>query len=408
MAASLPELNEESFSVEIEGVGTFYDGFNSYRINSNYTTPTDEWEFVVFSDDDPAGLRERWRPLQPVKLYVSGRCQVIGRIDRIMGVGAGSAALKVMGRDYLADIVSSTMDPTYQISKEMTIGEMILEVFKPWGITSVLSDGGLTRNIRTGKQPYQPDPQDLERVKLEDLKAEENQGVFEFANKIVARHGFTIQPGGTRDSVLIVRPQYAQAPLYSLTRPGNIFEAVADRNYANVPTVTLGRGRAGGNKHQVSGSRSEFPTFTEGAPSKIGLTSEVIGITSSDGSLAVTREKRFDPKKGDNTIYGYTPPVYKPLFFRDKDSRNGAQVERAVKRMLAERLRETLQYNVTTRGHTDTDSRAVWTVDTIVRVDDGVEAVHENLWVYERTLGNDGSSGPQTDMICVRPESYVY
>jgi prophage tail gpP-like protein len=406
--AALPDLDVEGFSVESEGVGTFYDGFKSYKINSNYTTPTDAWEFVVYSEDDPAGLRRRWRPLQPVRLYVSGRCQIIGRIDRIVGFGTGSSALKVMGRDYLADVVDATMDPTYQVSDGMTIGAMILEVFKPWGITSVLSDSALTRDIRTGKQPYQPDPQDLEQVKLADLKAEENQGVFEFADRIVARHGWTIQPGGTRDSVCVVRPQYSQPPLYSATRPGNIVEGVADRNYTNVPTVTLGRGRAGGSKHQVGGSRSEFPTFSEGAPSKIGLTTEVLAITTADNNIAVTREKRFDPKRGDNTLYGYTPPVYRPLFFRDKDSRNDAQVERAVRRMLAEKLRETLQYNLTVRGNSDSQSGATWSIDTIVRVDDGVEDVRENLWIWDRTLENDGQSGPTANMVCIRPESYVY
>lgn len=407
--ASLPELSAESFCVEIEGVGTFYDGFQSYRINSNYTTPTDAWEFVVFSDDDAAGLRRKWRPWQPVRLYVSGACQVIGRIDRIMGTGTGNAALKVSGRDYMADLVDATMDPTFQLSQEMSLGEAILEIFKPWGITSVLSDGGLTRNIRTGKQPYKAVPEDLDQVKLEDFKAEENQGVMEFANKLVARHGFTIQPGGSRDSILIVRPQYDQASLYDLARPGNILEGTADRNYTEVPTVTLGRGRAGGNKHQVGGTRSEFPTFSEGAPSRIGLLTEVQAITTADNSLAVTRETRFDQKRGDpNTIYGYNPPIYKPLFFRDKESRNGAQVERSVKRMLAEKLRDTLLYNVSTRGHTETKSQAVWSVDTIARVDDGVEDVHENLWVLDRTLSNEGTDGPRTDMICVRPESYVY
>lgn len=402
----MPDESEDSFHVEIEGVGTFYDGFLSYRINSNYTTPTDEWEFVVYSEDDPGALRDRWRPWQPVRLYINGCCQVIGRIDRISGV-KGTSALKVSGRDYLADLVDATMDPTYQVGAGVTIGEMILEVFKPWGITSVLSDGGLTRDIRTGKQPYQPDPQDLEQVRLEDLRAEENQGVFEFANKIVARHAFTIQPGGTRDSVLIVRPQYAQAPLYPLDRPGNIHEAVADRNYTNVPTVTLGRGRAGGNKHQVGGSRSVFPTFSEGAPSRIGTTTEVLAITTADNNLAVTRELRYDHKTGDNTIYGYAPPVYKPLFFRDKDSRNDAQVERAVRRMVAEKLRETLSYSVEMQGHAERASGAVWSIDTIASVNDNLERVHESLWIWDRTLYNDGS-GPMTDMILVRPESYVY
>jgi prophage tail gpP-like protein len=407
--AALPELNAESFSVEIEGVGTFYEGFKSYRINSNYTTPTDAWSFVVYSDDDAAGLRQRWRPWQPVRLYVSGACQVIGRIDRIKGVGPGSAALMVSGRDYLADLVDATMDPTFQLSQEMNLGEAVLEICKPWGITGVLSDGGLTRNIRTGKQPTRPAPEDLEQVKLEDFKAEENQGVMEFLNKLVSRHGFTIQPAGTRDTILVVRPQYDQPPLYDLSRPGNILEGTADRNYTEVPTVTLGRGRAGGGKHQVGGTRSEFPTFSEGAPSRIGTLTEVLAITTADNNIAVTREKRFDPKRGDNTLYGYDPPIYKPLFFRDKDSRNGAQVERSVKRMLAEKLRDTLLYEVSARGHTETKSGAIWSVDTIVRVDDGVEDVRENLWILERTLANDGTGdGPRTDMACVRPESYVY
>jgi prophage tail gpP-like protein len=401
------EESSDSFSVEIEGVGTFYDGFLRYRINSSYTTPTDEWEFVVYSDDNPGALRDRWRPWQPVKLYINGCCQVIGRIDRIQGI-KGTTALKVMGRDYLADIVDSTMDPTYQVGAGMTIGEMILEVFKPWGITGVLSDGGLTRDIRTGKQPYQPDPLDLEQLRLEDLRAEENQGVMEFASRIVARHGFTIQPAGTRDTVLIVRPQYAQPALYPLERPGNIHEAIADRNYTNVPTVTLGRGRAGGNKHQVGGSRSVFPTFSGGAPSSIGTLREVLAITTADNNLAVTRELRYDPKKGDNTVYGYTPPVYKPLFFRDKDSRNDAQVERAVRRMVAERLRETLSYNVEVRGHSESTSGAVWALDTIAQVNDSLEQVREPLWIADRTFYDDGTSGPMTEMLALRPESYVY
>jgi hypothetical protein len=407
---ALPEPGEDPLTVEIEGVGLITDKIISYRINTQYTTPTDAWDFTVYDDEKPRELRRRWRPFQPVKLHIAGNQQVVGRIDGSEGVGESGAALKVNGRDYLSDLVDSTVDPSFQIKKGQDIGAFLLELLKPWGIKTVLGDFNLTRNVMTGRKPFTKGaPKNFKTARLDDWKAQDNQGVFEYLNSVLARHGFTLQPAGTRDSVCVDAPNYEQQPLYSLSRPGNILTGSARRNYAGVPTVTLARGRGGGSEpgKQSGSAWREYPTFDKKGPSRIGNVREAqLAITSDDG-IVVVREKRFDPKARDTTVFGFDFPVYKPLFYRDRDSRNQEQIDYSVRRMIAEKLRDTLVYTCTVRGHVEPKSGAVWTVDTMVNVHDEVEDVDEPLWIAERTLMNDGS-GPKSELVCVRPDSYRY
>src|SRR6478736_8834788 len=93
------DLDRDTFEVEIEGQADRYRGiFQSYRISSNYMTPTDSFEFVVYSEEDQYNLRRIWRPLQPVRLFIDGACQLVGRIDGIEGVPSAGSALRVFGR----------------------------------------------------------------------------------------------------------------------------------------------------------------------------------------------------------------------------------------------------------------------------------------------------------------------
>lgn len=407
---ALPELSADALTVEIEGVGVTTDRILSYRINSSYIVPTDGWEIVVYSESDPRGLRRRWRPFQPVRLTVAGRQQLLGRIDGHEGTGETGSALRVFGRDYLADFVDSTIDPTYQVKAGQDIGSVILDVLKPWGITTVLGQN-LNRNILTGKAPFQAAPRDLKQVRLEDFKPEPNLGVREFLDKVVARQSLTLQPAGTRDSIVCDRPNYDQAALYAITNPGGnlVRPARARRDYSGTPTVTIATGRTGSSDpgRQSPGGRTEYPTFDKSGPSRIGNVPEAQRAITSDDGVSVVRERRFDPKARQTTVFGYDFPVYKPLFHRDRDCRNQQQLDAVVRRLIAEKLRDTLTYPFAVRGHVDPASGALWSVDTIVRVSDDIEDVDENLWIVERTLYNDGS-GPMTEGVAIRPDAYVF
>lgn len=405
-----PDPDNDRLTVEIEGVGFQPNRILSYRINTRYTTPTDEWDFTVYSEDDPRSLRRRFRPLQPVKLYIAGNQQVIGRIDDIEGDGESGAALKVSGRDYLADVVDGTVDPQFQVKKSQDIGTFLLELLKPYGITTVFGNFNLTRNIASGRKPFTKNPaKHYKSAKLDDQKASENQGVYEFANTVIARQGFIILPAGTRDAVCVDSPNYEQAPLYTLSRPGNILTGKARRSYKDVPTVTIAHGRTGGSDpgKQSPSSRKEYPTYNKSGPSKIGGVLEVQKTITSDDGIIVVRENYFDPKARQTTVFGFDFPVYKPLFYRDRDSRNDEQLDNSVKRVIAEKLRDTLVYTCTVRGHVEPKSGATWAVDTIANVHDEIEDVDEPLWIAERTFLNDGS-GPLTELGLVRPDSYVF
>lgn len=412
MPADSDDFERDTFEVEIEGVEDRFRGiFQSYKINSNYMTPTDAWEFVVFSEEEQFNLRRIWRPLQPVKLFINGACQVIGRIDGIEGVPHSGAALRVFGRDYLADLVDATADPQFVVQKGWTVEQALLELFRPFGITEirtsnfdamvVLVGSSGSAAIKKGKATKSKRAHD---VQLSDYKVEDNLGVMEFAHRILARHGFLVLPASDRNAVTVDSPNYDQEPLCQFTRPGNILEAVAKRDWSNVPTVTSARGRTGEPNSSVPGGRSEFPTFTgPNAPSKIGKNEEVRRILERSDSVGAVIEDRYDLKSHAIPLPG---TLYRPLFYRDRDSRNQEQLEHAVRRMIAERLRDTLTYDVTMRGHTEPDSGVIYTVDTLADVSDTLEDLHERLWCFERTLENDGSS-PRTNLKYIRPESYV-
>jgi len=400
--------DEVKLEVTLEATGEqIFQGIESYRISSSFLTPTDSWEFVIFDEDDPAGLRTKFRPWQPISLWVGGQTQVLGRIEKIEGVGESGAALKVSGYDYLHDIVAGGVDPAIQIKKEMDLGQAILEIFKPYGITQVFGDFNLTRNILTGRAPFKGKPKrNFKAAHPDELRPGDNEGAFEFAEKIVARHGFTIQPAGTRDAVCICGPHDLSDPMYDVKRPGNVLRASASRDWGSVPTVTVARGRGGDPNVEVVGTRHEFATFENDTVTPIAKIPEIQRTITSDDGVSIVRQVRFDPKKGDpNTIYGFNPPVYRPLFYHDKDSKNQEQLEFGVKKMVADKLKSTLEYSCTLRGHVDPVTGAIWSIDTVANVLDGIEQVNERMWLYERDLYNDGQ-GPMADLKLMRPDSY--
>ncbi len=404
------DLDLDTFEVEIEEVGRFRGIFNSYKINTNYMTPTDSWEFVVYSENDQFDLRRIWRPLQPVRLYINGACQCIGRIDGIEGVGPSGGPLRVFGRDYMADIVDATVDPQFMVQKSWTLEQALLSLFRPFGITEIrasnfdalvllVGDAATTKIAKKSKAKKKP-----HEINLADFKAEENLGVHEFANKILARHGFLMLPASDRNAVTIDSPNYDQEPLFELRRPGNILEASARRDYSNVPTVTIARGRTGDSNDKAASNRSEYKTFTGNAPNlDLAKNEEIRRILARTDSLSAIIEERYDLKSNAQPLAG---TLYRPLFYRDREARNKEQLDNSVRRMIAERLRDTLTYDVSMRGHTETTSGAVYSVDTLADVFDGIEDVFERLWCFDRTFENDGK-GPKTMLKYIRPASYV-
>lgn len=401
--------DEQTITVTLEATGEVISrGIQAYRINTSFLTPTDEWSFTIYDNDDPGSLRDKFRPWQPIRISINGQDQVIGRINKLRGAGESGAGLEVSGLDYLADIVASTIDPSLQIKKEMDLGQALLAILEPWGIDTIYGDFNLTQNILSGRiHAAKGKPaREFKKGHPDELRPKDNQGVWEFMEQIVSRMGFTLQSAMLRNAIVCCVPHDLKDPRYRLSRPGNILKGSASRDWTDVPTVTMARGRSGDPNEQVKGTRHEFATFSGDTINPIAKIPEIQRIITSDDNVEIVRQKRFDPKTKDPTVYGFSPPVYRPLFYQDRDSKSQEQLEFGVRKMVAEHLKKTLEYSCTMRGHVEPSSGEIYTIDTVVDVFDDMERVDERLWLYENTKYNDGS-GPRTDLKFFRQDSYI-
>lgn len=398
---------EHRCTVELEFTGEKFSDLLSYSIDSSWLTPTDAFSFEInWGIERAAELRRKFQPMQPVKLYVDDTLQLIGRIDAVESAGDGGTGLRVEGRDYLAMLVDGVVDPSLRFKKEQTLGDAILSVTRPFGVVTIFSDGfNLTRNLLTGKRPYGgPPPRTFQTAKLDEFKPEERDGAWQVAEKLAARHGFMLQPAGSRDAIVLAEPEYRQQPLYQFHRPGSVLRAVARRDYGDVPTVTIATGRGGSAGGKVSATQHMRSAFGDDAVSEIGKNAEVARFAGLGTGTPVVINFRIVPTAPDSP--GLAGLLYRPLYYKDKDSRNQEQLERGLKREVCERLRKTLEYTVTMRGHSHPETGAYYAIDTMADVKDGIEDINEQLWVYARRFWNDGG-GPMTELKMLRPESLV-
>lgn len=415
--------SEHQLTLEFESTGERWDRITEYEIEDSFLVPSDSWQVTVY-DPDPVKLRRLFRPLEPVRLYLGDRLQVIGRIDGTQGVGRGSTALRVWGRDYIADLVNPNIDPSVRVTNQMTLADALLEGLRVFGIDTIEGDVEQARAQTMGPVKYrerpagiqsyveslQPDtramveqlPQQVVRTpiteKVPDAKPRDGEGAFEWADRLAARAGFTIQPGSSRNAIAVVAPDYRADAVFNFSRPGNIEEATARRDYGDLPTVVITSARAVTSGLEAKGQWREIRAAGDESPASLWQTEEGRRILMEVGIVAA----RMRPGTS------IAPPLcYRPLYHRDDDAKTAEQLERSARRMLADRMRRTLEYRCIVTGHQDPVSGSTYAVNVMASVVDDVEDVNEILWACERRLSYQPGRGEQTELTLIRPASFV-
>lgn len=400
----MPEQPDPTLVVNLELLGEQLRGIKSYELDSSYLTSTDGWSVEVYQEPSESERLGRLE-LQPVEILVNGAQQVLGRVERTR-VGGDGSAMALEGRDYISDLVECNVDPTLKIKEQMTLAEAIKLAAGPVGITTVTSTGAAgVRNVRTGKAAGGGAGKAFDALKLDELKPQPGQGIYDFVNRLAARHGATIQPSTKRSELLLDEPDYKQSPLYRLRRGrgdssayNNIIAAEATRDFTTFPTCALFSGKQA--RSGVAGSpmstQYDFLTLSQAFSSELGAVAE---------RVYPGRGPDARRKPGASAPLG-TGMLYRLLYLKDDASRNPEQLERAARRAIAERLKDTLSYRVTVRGHADPDSGAIWAVNTMVQVDDAITGVSEPLWIERRALRYAPGAGATTELACWRPESF--
>jgi len=373
------------------------DRIKDWSIDSDFLVSTDGFSFTLY-DDDPRQLIGL--ELQPIELTVGGHSQGFGRIDAT-DIGDDGGAVTCEGRDYLSDLVECNTDPALILKEGMTLGDFITLAASPVGIDAVISsDDVAMQDVRAGVKVRKKKggTAQLKQLKLDDYKPKPGQGIYEFLNNVVSRHRCTMQPGPDRQTILIVAPDYDQEPIGKLIRTrdqatgtaNNIVSGRARRDFSSFPTYTIVQGIAARN-----GEKGDNATQSFGTPEGVKELTDILQAIAID----VRR------KPGEGAALGLA--LYRLLVFRDDEARNADQILAAAKRALAERLKDTLVYTATLRGHQDPDTGAIYSVNTMIHVDDEITNVHEPLWIKQRTLSYSRQNGAQTRIVAWRPGSFV-
>lgn len=374
----------------------------SYSVDSGYLTATDGFRITVY-DEKPENLQGLER--QPVEMIIDGRQQVLGQVDSTEIGGRGSS-VSLVGRDYLSELVEDRVNPALKVSKGMSVSDAILAACAPQGITSI--EGPIARrNIITGATVGNAaPPRDFKQAKLDEYKADGGEGLMAYISRIATRHGGTIQPSARRDKIVIGSPDYGQAPSALIvfrrgqveSRTNNVVGMPkCSRDWSSVPTLVVATGKQG---------------LASRGKTQLSATIKLRDFAST--ALKDLSKEVRDSIVDEIPAVGATPPnvdsgrlFYRLLFHRDEDARNQEQLDRVARRLMSERLRATLKYEVTLRGHKDPRTGATYAVDTTIDVDDEVCRIKETLWVARRTFEYDRQKGAITKLECWRLNTFL-
>jgi prophage tail gpP-like protein len=371
----------------------------SWSIDTSYLTSTDEWSMVVF-DTDKARLRNLH--LEPISLLVDGNPQLIGHVERISRGQDGSVTIS--GRDYLAQLVECNVDPTVAVKADMDLGSALSEILAPCGITAIGSDGDLNmRSLRTGKDPGGNGP-DFKSFKPGELKPESGMGCYDFANRIVARLGATIQPANARDTIWVTTPSYTQSAQATLVRTddpagaalNNVIAATSEEDLSRFPTAALSSG-----KITKSGEAAQAKSYEYSLIDSIEAGGAASLAAAIKDKIITTR---LTPKS--NTGKSNGTKVYRFLYLKDDEARSLEQITKGLSRAVCERLKDSLVYSATMKGFSDWHTGAVYSVDSRVRVEDDICDIHETLWVASRKFSYAEGRGTTTMLECWRPGAF--
>jgi prophage tail gpP-like protein len=396
------DLPQTPLIVRLTALGREITSITDWSISSSFMTSTDAFEFTVYDEDIE---KTRGLELQPVELVVGDRTRLVGRIDGTKR-GRNGYSVTCYGRDFIADMVESNVDPTLKIKPGDNVLRATLAAGGPNGIENVGADDGAMSMLRSGvrKKSRRNKGKDKRQSKLNDYKPQPGQGIYEFINKILAREAVTMQPGPVRNTVILATPNYDQDATYQFRRTrdqqqgvhNNIESAEANRDFSSFPTYVIVQGALARAGQKGEHATQVFDTWAISHEFKTEL-GKILQNTTISGRWVPSKPAADKVKAG---------ALYRLLVFKDDDARNAEQIENAARRAIAERMKETLQYTVSLKGHTDPLSLALYTHDMIANVNDDIADVHEELWVESCTLKYSASEGSTTEMILWRPEGF--
>lgn len=393
----------DEIALELPKTGQRIVNWTEYSFNSHYQTPADAFSFTLGGASIDAELLAATAPTTEVRLTVNGRVTATGFIDR-QDIGfdrSGGTALVIEGRDKLGQAVDASVNPQLRFAPNMTLEEILIRIFVPYGFPSAddfVTDNAANRNVITGAVrgiKRGKKGKVLKNLQHHQLQPFPNESVYNFAQRIVERHGMRIWLSADGQQLVCGAPDYDSEPLYFLRRTkdgrANIISGGVTRDYIDLPTIVFARGWSGGgvDRHSQHWRHVLNPIF---------LADHSALLASRPDSVEIKLESFID-KNGKDRVPPVTPVTAaspRPIFFEDRESRTAEQLEHMCRLQMSNKLQKAVKAVYTVEGHTC--DGAIWAIDTIVNVEDDVAKLYGPMWVMSRTLKKSRKGGTTTTL----------
>lgn len=406
-------MSDDTVVLELPTTGFRLDTWTSYSFYSNFLTPVDEWHVTLEHEDPPKRLLDALQAGERVSLSVNGHIQGDGYIEDVVVSQSkdGGTQIVIEGRDRLAQMLDSNMDPRFRFAENQTLQQFVLQCSAPFGwskdehITDTNAGNqnvltGQNRGIRTSKKGRY-----LKDVLRHRLKPYPQEGAFHFMSRITQRHGLWVWLSADGTQLVVGKPTFDQGALMSLTRlisnpaHNNVIHGTARSSLKSQPSIIIAQCRGGG---------GEFPK------SRLTMYMQNPGVVCDNSAIRAAYPDAKEVFALDdagkplaNTDFRLiTSTLPRPMFLEDDESKTPEELANFIRREMALKMRQGFTAHYTVDQHTQNGSP--WAVDTMVQVDDDRCNIHEALYVIARTFTKSRTDGTKTHLELIKPFSMVF
>lgn len=422
-ALSNPEKEQFSLLLPNTPIGAFeISQFTEYSFGSNFLTPVDGFSFSVAGDNLERLYEKILVPGQEVQLILAGRIQFTGYIDAIEKTvtRSGGTEWHIEGRDRLGQCADACSDPNLKVTESMTLLEAMKHIFKDYGWSDdehfaetneediELKAGRELRSKRRKSDQKGFGKRRIKDYQMHQYRPYAQESVLDFALRITQRFGLWIWASADGKQLIIDEPDFDQQHghmLYRSKTGSNVTDGSVRFDLSEQPT------------HIVADSYSKGGEFGRGRSTVITANAAVDVAGHLDGEPF----PQFDKYKASGArvilqeaaAARYTrmiAPRVRILYLHDDESHTSEHVENYVRQQMAQLQRKSLTVHYTTQGHGQivNDVFVPWLIDTVVRVEDEIGGVSEDLYVLGVQFSKSRSGGTTTKVDLIRLHTMVF
>jgi len=455
--------DSDSVSLQVFSTGEVLTGWSSYTFTESFLTPSDSWTFTIEGEDAVAAFTPKLLAGTKVSLLINGRIQTTGLIDKAdpHTTKGGGTALVVDGRDMMSQAVDGCISPNLVLRPGMTLMDLLVAVFTPYGfkifsrtnltnraiITGndgkktftrtelvpapvalvtlgptgqrvsvfVPTVGGQSQMVSVGSEYDPTRPAFLTSLPIANAKPHFGEGAFEFVARILKRFNLWIWPNSLGDTIIVGAPDFGQPATFALTHSAttgqnDTLTSSFPRDRMNQPSAIVAVGHGGGGNYAATTLKcamvNELTGLDAGGNVKFDVLQAIAdGLVGSSGvdpfKFILKFRVQLAPFAPD-----FANCAARVVYREDDEAHTPGQLEGFVRTEMAKFQHKAAIYHCTVPGHTQGGN--VWAIDTMCIVNDERAGCQERMWLLTRTFAKSKGAGTVSTLEFCRPYTIEY